>query len=126
MTTATLATPVAALEQELNAAVLAGQILEAFDRYYADDGVMQENAATPTAGKAANREREIKFLESIEQFHGAQCLGSATAGDTSYSEWVLDVTFKGGVRVKLEQVAVRRWRHGQVVHERFYYNAGNA
>ncbi len=126
MTTATLATPVAALEQELNAAVLAGQILEAFDRYYADDVVMQENAATPTAGKAANREREIKFLESIEQFHGAQCLGSATAGDTSYSEWVLDVTFKGGVRVKLEQVAVRRWRHGQVVHERFYYNAGNA
>ena len=126
MTTATLATPVAALEQELNAAVLAGQILEAFDRYYADDVVMQENAATPTAGKAANREREIKFLESIEQFHGAQCLGSATAGDTSYSEWVLDVTFKGGVRVKLEQVAARRWRHGQVVHERFYYNAGNA
>ena len=126
MTTATLAPPVAALEQELNAAVLAGQILEAFDRYYADDVVMQENAATPTAGKAANREREIKFLESIEQFHGAQCLGSATAGDTSYSEWVLDVTFKGGVRVKLEQVAVRRWRHGQVVHERFYYNAGNA
>lgn len=126
MTTATLATPVAALEQELNAAVLAGLILEAFDRYYADDVVMQENAATPTAGKAANREREIKFLESIEQFHGAQCLGSATAGDTSYSEWVLDVTFKGGVRVKLEQVAVRRWRHGQVVHERFYYNAGNA
>ena len=126
MTTATLATPVAALEQEVNAAVLAGQILEAFDRYYADDVVMQENAATPTAGKAANREREIKFLESIEQFHGAQCLGSATAGDTSYSEWVLDVTFKGGVRVKLEQVAVRRWRHGQVVHERFYYNAGNA
>ena len=126
MTTATLATPVAALEQELNAAVLAGQILEAFDRYYADDVVMQENAATPTAGKAANREREIKFLESIEQFHGAQCLGSATAGDTSYSECVLDVTFKGGVRVKLEQVAVRRWRHGQVVHERFYYNAGNA
>lgn len=126
MTTATLATPVAALEQELNVAVLAGQIIEAFDRYYADDVVMQENAATPTAGKAANREREIKFLESIEQFHGAQCLGSATAGDTSYSEWVLDVTFKGGVRVKLEQVAVRRWRHGQVVHERFYYNAGNA
>lgn len=126
MSTATQATPVATLEQELNSAVLAGQILEAFDKYYAEDVVMQENAATATVGKAANREREIKFLESIEQFHGAQCLGSATAGTTSYSEWVLDVTFKGGIRVKMEQVAVRTWRDGQVTHERFYYNAGNA
>ena len=126
MTTATLATPVATLEQELNAAVLAGRILEAFDQYYAEDVVMQENAATPTVGKAANRAREIQFLESIEQFHGAQCLGSATSGDTSYSEWILDVTFKGGIRVKMEQVAVRRWRNGQVAQERFYYNTGNA
>ena len=121
MSTATQATPVATLEQELNSAVLEG-----LENLAGEDVVMQENAATATVGKAANREREIKFLESIEQFHGAQCLGSATAGNTSYSEWVLDVTFKGGIRVKMEQVAVRKWRNGQVSHERFYYNAGNA
>jgi ketosteroid isomerase-like protein len=113
------------LDQDLNRLVLGGQILDAFDRYYAEDVVMQENAATPTVGKAVNREREVQFLDSIEQFHGATLLGSAVSGDRSYSEWVLDVTFKGGVRVKLEQVAVRHWRDGQVAHERFYYNASN-
>ncbi len=123
----TTATPsVAALDAELNQLVLNGRILDAFDQFYAEDVVMQENAATPMAGKAANRDRERQFVESIEQFHGAQVLGSAAAGDKSYSEWLMDVTFKGGVRVKLEQVAVRQWRNGKVKHERFYYNTSNA
>jgi SnoaL-like domain len=122
-----IATPsVAQLDAELNQTVLAGRILEAFDRFYADGIVMQENNTAATVGKAANREREIKFVESIEQFHHAALLGSAVHGETSFSEWVMDVTFKGGVRVKLEQVSVRQWQYGQVTHERFYYNAGNA
>lgn len=124
MTTAT-SPAVATLEAELNRLVLEGRILDAFETFYADEVVMQENAATPVVGKTDNRERERQFVDSIEQFHGAQLLGAATQDDRSYSEWLLDLTFKGGVRVKLEQVAVRHWRDGQVVRERFYYNAGN-
>lgn len=123
--TATATPTVATLDAELNRLVLDGKILEAFEQFYADDIVMQENTSTPMAGKAANRERERQFVDSIEQFHGARLLAAAAHGDTSLSEWWMDVTFKGGVRVKLEQVAVRRWRDGQVAHERFYYNASN-
>ncbi len=124
---AAIATPtIASLDAELNQTVLAGRILDAFDRFYADQVVMQENNAPAVAGKAANREREVKFVESIEQFHSAAILNTAVQGDVSFSEWVMDVTFKGGVRVKLEQVAVRKWQKGQITHERFYYNAGNA
>jgi hypothetical protein len=117
---------IAMLEAELNQTVLAGNILDAFDRFYAETIVMQENNAPATVGKALNRAREIQFVESIEQFHNAALLGSAIHGNTSYSEWLMDVTFKGGVRVKLEQVAVRKWHDGLVTHERFYYNTGNA
>ena len=125
MQTTTIPT-VAAQDRALNQLVLDGRILEGFDQFYADDVVMQENAAAPTVGKAANRAREVQFLDSIERFHGATLVGSAVAGDRSYSEWVLDLTFKGGVRVQLEQVAVRRWRDGQIAEERFYYNASHA
>ncbi len=126
MSTAIATPSVAEQEKALNQVVLEGRILDAIDQFYAEDVVMQENNAAGTVGKPANREREIQFLDSIEQFHGAQLLGSATHGDRSYSEWVLDITFKGGIRVKMEQVAARRWRNGQIVHERFYYNASNA
>jgi hypothetical protein len=124
--TATAIPTIAQLDRELNEAVLQGRILEGFEQFYAPTVVMQENNLPATVGKEANRERERKFVESIEQFHHGALLGSAAHGDISFSEWLMDVTFKGGVRVKLEQVAVRRWQHGQVVSERFYYNAGNA
>ena len=126
MSTTTIAPTIAELDAQVNQMVLQGKILEAFDRFYDDGVVMQENGATPTVGKSANRAREEKFVESIEQFHGAEVLGSSAGADRSYSEWVMDVTFKGGIRAKLEQVAARQWRHGRIVHERFYFNAGNA
>ena len=112
---------IAELDQKLNEAVLTGRALEAFEELYADDVVMQENSDDPFVGKALNREREIKFFSSIEQFHDGKLLSSAINGNTSFSEWLYDVTFKGGQRVKLEQVAVRRWKDGKVAFERFYY-----
>jgi len=45
-------------------------------------------------------------------------------GDTSFGQWSLDVTFKNGYRPALNQVAVRKWKDGQIVHERFFYNKG--
>jgi hypothetical protein len=31
------------------------------------------------------------------------------------------VTLKGVGRIQMSQVAVRRWKNGKVVHERFYH-----
>ena len=115
---------VVTLEHELNQMILSGNAMEAFDKFYADDVVMQENSEEPVSGKAANRKREEEFFASIEEFHGAKLLGSGVGGDTGYSEWMWDVTLKGVGRVKMEQVAARRWRDDKVVSERFYYNKG--
>jgi ketosteroid isomerase-like protein len=111
----------AALDRKLNQAILAGDILNAFETYYAEDVVMHENDSQPFIGKSVNRKREEDFVNSIQDFHGARLLGEAVNGDTSYSEWEYDVTFKSGIRTKLQQVASRRWKNGQVSHERFYY-----
>ena len=111
----------AQLDKELNDAVLSGKALEAFDRLYADGVVMQENSNEPFLGKAFNRQREEEFFSSIAEFHGAEVLSSAAAGEVSFSEWMMEVTFKDGTRKKLEQVAVRRWKDGQVVREVFYH-----
>ena len=108
------------LENELNEAILTGRAMEAFEQYYADGIVMQENTNEPTQGKDANRKREEEFFAAVEEFHGAELLGSAVGDGVTYSEWVYDITFKEGGRVKMTQVAARRWKDGKVVHERFY------
>lgn len=112
------------LDTALNQQVLAGDLMGAFEKFYADDIVMQENSTEPFVGKDVNRKRELEFVNSVEQFHGAKVLASASNGDTSFSEWEMDVTFKGGGRVKLAQTAVRKWKDGQVAQERFYYHKG--
>ena len=58
--------------EDLNRLVLEGKALEAFDKYYADDCVMQEGAEAPTAGKQANLEREQDFFSKITEFRGAE------------------------------------------------------
>jgi hypothetical protein len=112
------------LEDQLNQQIQSGAILEALERFYADDVIMQENTDAPKIGKETCRQAERAFLDAVEQFHGARLLGNAVNGDTSYSEWEFDATYKGAGRIKLTQVAARRWKNGLIVHERFYYQKG--
>jgi ketosteroid isomerase-like protein len=122
MSTTAVSPDIKALDAELNQSILSGKILEAFEKFYADDLVMQENSGAPRIGKEINRKYEQDFLSSIQEFHGASLLGSAVDGNRSYSEWEIDATYKNGQRQKLTQAAARQWRNGQVVHERFYYS----
>jgi len=121
-TTTTAISSVAALDQALNEAILSGKALEAFEQYYAEDVVMQENSDEPRLGKEANRKAEIEFFSSLAEFHEGKLLSSAVNGDVTFGEWLMDVTFKNGYRLKLAQAAVRRWKDGQIVNERFYYH----
>jgi ketosteroid isomerase-like protein len=112
---------IAELEKKLNDAVLSGKALEAFEELYADDIVMQENLEPEYRGKDFNRKREQEFFASVEAWHDGRVLASAVHGDVSFSEWIMDITLKGVGRVTMAQVAVRRWKDGKIVHERFYH-----
>lgn len=100
--------------------IMAGKILETFDKYYADDVVMTENGTNPRNGKAANRAYEVQFVNNVE-FHAASVGRVIVDGDHSAVEWVFELTPKGGSRVTQRQVALQTWRNGQVVREDFYH-----
>lgn len=113
---------IAARDHELNQMILKGDILGAFEAFYAEDVEMSENAQPPCRGKAANRVREQAFVDSVGEVHAIQLLGSAVGDGVSFSEWMMDITYKGGARAQSHQAAVRRWKDGKVASERFYYN----
>jgi len=114
---------IAVLDTDLNTLILSGRALEGLDKHYAEDAVMQENLDPPTVGKEANRRRETAFIESVARVREVTLHSSATNGSVSFSEWTLDLDLKDGSRLKLRQVATRRWRDGRIIHERFYYKA---
>ena len=112
---------IAELDKKLNDAILGGKAMEAYEELYADDVVMQENTEPEFRGKDFNRKREQDFFVSVEAWHDGKVLSSAIHGDVSFSEWEMDISLKGVGRVKMAQVAVRRWKNGKIVHERFYH-----
>ncbi|HEY9734724.1 MAG TPA: SnoaL-like domain-containing protein [Trichocoleus sp.] len=109
--------------EDIKQLFFAGKAMEAFEKYYADHVVMQENENPATIGKEANRQRELDFFSKVTEFRGAELKAVAFGDDVIISEWFYDYTHADwGVRA-YHQVSVQRWQDGKVVHERFYYGA---
>jgi hypothetical protein len=106
---------------DLNHLVLQGKALEAFDTYYDENVVMQENENSPTVGKVANRKREEDFFSSITEFRSAKPL-KVTAGDgVTMVQWHYDYTHKDWGLRNYVQISVQEWKNGKIVKEQFFY-----
>lgn len=105
----------------LNQMIIEGKALEAFEKFYHDEVVMQENETIPTIGKDANRIREKNFFNNITSFRSAKVLNLAVNDNTSFVTWKYDYTHKEwGVR-NYTQVSVQTWRDGLITKEQFFY-----
>jgi hypothetical protein len=115
------ATDLRANFEDIKSLVLQGKAMEAFEKYYGDDVVMQENEMPATIGKTANRERELDFFAKVTEFRGLELKAVAYGEDVIIAEWFVDYTHADWGKVTHDQVSVQRWRDGKVIHERFYY-----
>jgi hypothetical protein len=107
--------------KDLNGLVLEGKMMDAFEKYYHDDVVMQENEMAPIVSKDANRQREIEFLNSITEFRGAEVKALAVDKNISFVIWSYDYTHREwGVR-NYTQVSVQEWKDGKIIKEKFVY-----
>jgi len=109
--------------KDVNDMILSGKGMEAFEKHYHEDVVMQENNQEPTEGKEANRKRELESMSAVEEFHGAEVKNVALGDEVSMVEWMFDMTYKGGQRTCINQVAVQKWENGKIISERFYYDS---
>ncbi len=108
---------------DIKTLVLQGKAMEAFEKYYGEDVVMQENETPATIGKAANRERELEFFAKVIEFRNAEVKSVAYGDDVIISEWFVDYTHADWGKVTHDQVSVQHWQDGKVIHERFYYGS---
>lgn len=114
-------TTIKTLIHQLNEMVLQGKPLDAFEKFYADDVIMQENNLEPTVGKNANRLREENFFSSLIDFRSAKVLDVTIGENTTMVKWHYDYTHKDwGIR-NYTQISVQYWRNDQIVREEFYY-----
>ncbi|MBK7691507.1 MAG: nuclear transport factor 2 family protein [Bacteroidetes bacterium] len=109
--------------QALHDMIFAGQLMDAFEKFYHQDVTMREIGEEPRAGKEVNRAYELKFLSMVKDVHGAGITAIASDeenGVVMIENW-MDLTFQDGSRVKMEQVSVQKWDGDFIVHETFYH-----
>jgi hypothetical protein len=107
---------------QLNQLILEGKILEGFEKFYADDVVMQDNDYPQRVGKEVNRQYEESFVNGLTEFRGAKVVNTVVSDGVVAVEWWFDYTHKDyGIR-NYTQLSVQRWKNGKIVEEKFYYN----
>jgi len=107
---------------QLNQMILEGKILDAFEKFYDDEVVMQDNDYPSRNGKEINRQYEEAFVNGLTEFRGAKVVNTLLSDDLAVTEWWFDYTHKDyGVR-NYRQLAVQRWKDGKIIEEKFYYN----
>ena len=105
-----------------------GQIMEAFDKYYAEDCQITEKPTGEVRnGKEAQRKAIEDWSKMVKEHHGG-ATRSITSDEKSNITMVqsdMDITMHQGGRMKMEEVAVQIWnKDGKIIKEEFYYQLG--
>ena len=114
------------MTQDLCHLCVTDQLLDAVNKYYADDVTITESTGETAQGRETQLERMKQFEGSIEEMYGGG-VRSITANEedgVSMVESWIDATFAEGGRRKMEEVERYVWKDGKIVDARFYYATG--
>lgn len=97
--------------------------MDAFERFYDEQVVMQENESVPTVGKTANRQRETEFYNNVISLRAMRVLDVAAGENVTMVVWHYDYIHKEWGAKNYTQVSVQHWRDDKIVREQFFYDS---
>ncbi len=106
---------------ELNQLILEGKAMEAFEKFYDDEVIMQENDLEPMAGKEENRKREKEFFNKAHGYENGKIEGVASGDNLTTVIWNLNYHHQDWGNRKYKQVSVQHWKNGKIIKEQFFY-----
>lgn len=108
------------LVNDMNEMVATGQLTVAGEKYYAPAIRTIEFDGRVTEGKQAAMKKLTDFVGSIQKVKEITLLRSASDGNASFSEFILDLEMKDGTAIYLHEIVRAIWEKGQVVEERYF------
>jgi len=110
--------------EKLNSLIKEGRIMDAFEKYYGENVIIQVNGNLPVTGKNQNRKREMIFLQEIEKLNSAE-INSVTFGgiddNVSMTEWAINIENKEGIKKIIYRLNVQHWRDDKIINEKLYF-----
>lgn len=102
-----------------------GKLMDVFEKYYVE-GVIMEELMGKCIGKVVCCEYEEQFFNNVQEFYDLKVYSLILDEENGIMivENMMEVIFKDGNCVQMEQVVVQKWEGDQIVYECFYYNVG--
>jgi ketosteroid isomerase-like protein len=98
------------------------------DELYSPDitSIEPEHAAamgmpTITKGLDAVKAKGAAWNQGIEEMHGGYCSEPVVGGNYFSVAMGMDVTMKGGSRMKMDEIAVFAVKDGKIISEQFFF-----
>ena len=74
-----------------------------------------------TKGIEAVKAKGVAFNEMIEEMHSGYCSEPVVGGNYFSVAMGMDVTMKGGQRMKMDEIAVFQVKDGKIISEEFFF-----
>ena len=94
----------------------------AIEEFYSEDSTMQENQATPRAGREAHVANERRVLARAGSMHSACVRPVFVNGDRVVIRWRFRFDWLDGTVTEMEELAYQRWAGEKIVEETFFYD----
>jgi len=107
------------LVEALDAQIIKGDILGAFEQFAADNCVTLSNAKDMTQSKAQKLEILNWFFQNIATVNRIERPAFQVAGDVTDSQFVFDFTNRQGENLVFNEVIRRVWKDGKMVEEQY-------
>lgn len=107
------------LVEALDARIIKGDILGAFEQFAADNCVTLSNAKDMTQSKAQKLEILNWFFQNIATVNRIERPAFQVAGDVTDSQFVFDFTNRQGEHLVFNEVIRRVWKDGKMVEEQY-------
>jgi ketosteroid isomerase-like protein len=104
------------------AAVEGGAHAKAIEDYYTEDATMRENQAEPRRGRSTLVAQETAVLDRTESVVSTCVRPVLVNGDHVAIHWIFDFQFKGGSKMRMEEIAWQRWEGERIAEEQFFYD----
>lgn len=114
--------PTSARLEAFIAAVEGGAHAKAIEDYYTEDATMRENQAEPRRGRSTLVAQETAVLARTETVVSTCVRPVLVNGDHVAIHWIFDFQFKGGSKMRMEEIAWQRWEGERIAEEQFFYD----
>lgn len=103
-----------------NKMVKKGQIVEATEKYFADNAMTIDFDGTETHNKSQMVEKMQGFADAIANVNGITLHHTSLNDNISFAEFTFDFDMKDGSKILWHEILRTVWKNGQIVEEQYF------